>query len=986
MRTDTCSDTGYHPSEVSTIGPSQSASQVNVYVDPVNTADPSIIPNAPNPILGANGSDIQRKPAMATVVAPLVRPNSTPPATASSHGIRSAVPRPRTNSLTGIAVSDKPAPGFEYGHNTIQVPPAHAIQDAIMPTVVPSAFKPETTRTGSGYLTPVSNEDGDDCSKEDKLIKEGKLQVVENPRYQQGRVVSTTQKKPVREVVVERTEVVTAVDGMPQVEHEEVNVVDVREIRQEDELPQPSTEPPPGVPASVPTGEPQTPRKTPKRSGSPSPQKSKFLGSLKKVFGGAHRDTGVDEEKAREKEEKAKEKEEKKLEKEEKKMEKARERETRREERKREQEERKEERERDKEVKTRVKQEQKRERRSKREAKFRADSSTEDEDLLEGPSIRRRGGKTSGFIGMGKKERKWTSRTDKNLSEIRRESLEADRAQGPVGGFIVRQNTDLQKNLRGGIITAGHVAPFDLYSGRVRISSDVGGHSTSLGGMEGGERLKGRRASTTGASFVVERGVKVSRRSSAPPRAIMSSRPEGAFASSSTAPFPATSLAPRTETKFWEDFSSRTGSPSQATPVTRDRGYVSDTGAPAAAVGLGVSGVERKPSKKKQTPVSRPHGELGRHSKSLSAATAPVGISAPGSQTVAGGGRRAVSVDYGRHGRAVPVTSPRAPHVRTSVPTTGFPGSTVEPERPQESLMTIVDNLTRSNRQAWELGLMELGKTSWRGADAGTRVAGTKMNSVGALHGTEGAGSGRRYANAYATTTGKDGIVPMEVLPSLPVEEQRAADGLAPPVIRVGSVGEGVGQYKGDAGGDDDSASTTSYETGHENLESTDEETPKRRAEGVGASTAVSKVPTEDIDRRPLSMPSPILFSASGVDGSLPHAEVVSPGPTPQKRKSVRVSLNPTFSPTPPAIEDEEDRYMRAPFVFREPVAVPSVATGNQSYQSPSQVPPQVPDAYGTQRDGARDIWDDDSDENAEYQQAKRLLMRATMKEKDVMW
>ena len=98
----------------------------------------------------------------------------------------------------------------------------------------------------------------------------------------------------------------------------------------------------------------------------------------------------------------------------------------------------------------------------------------------------------------------------------------------------------------------------------------------------------------------------------------------------------------------------------------------------------------------------------------------------------------------------------------------------------------------------------------------------------------------------------------------------------------------------------------------------------------------------------------------------------------PRRRKSVRVSLQPTFSPSPPAIEDDSDE----PWVWKQepategrqhvhapvPVAAPSLLLNPRMEQS----------AYG------HDIWEDSSDEAAEYQKAKRLLTRAARKEKDI--
>jgi hypothetical protein len=75
-------------------------------------------------------------------------------------------------------------------------------------------------------------------------------------------------------------------------------------------------------------------------------------------------------------------------------------------------------------------------------------------------------------------------------------------------------------------------------------------------------------------------------------------------------------------------------------------------------------------------------------------------------------------------------------------------------------------------------------------------------------------------------------------------------------------------------------------------------------------------------------------------------------GAAPQRRKSVRVSLQPTFSPTPPAIDDTEDEAEEG------------------SRHAPWSSPPPA------------DMWEDSSEEDVEYQKAKKLLNRASRKEK----
>ena len=76
----------------------------------------------------------------------------------------------------------------------------------------------------------------------------------------------------------------------------------------------------------------------------------------------------------------------------------------------------------------------------------------------------------------------------------------------------------------------------------------------------------------------------------------------------------------------------------------------------------------------------------------------------------------------------------------------------------------------------------------------------------------------------------------------------------------------------------------------------------------------------------------------------------------PARRKSVRVSLQPTFSATPPALDDDESH---APWGGREE------------------------SKWGRKHGAAgeeKDIWEDSSEEDEEYRQARRLLLRAGKK------
>jgi hypothetical protein len=253
----------------------------------------------------------------------------------------------------------------------------------------------------------------------------------------------------------------------------------------------------------------------------------------------------------------------------------------------------------------------------------------------------------------------------------------------------------------------------------------------------------------------------------------------------------------------------------------------------------------------------------------------------------------------------------------------------------------------------------------------------------------------RGHFPGFATQTGKNKIIPMEVLPSVTSLAAADTNGPPPPVERIRSIGNNVAEYVRDGcDDDDDSASTSSYETGREEFD--DDEGKQERTLASGGIHAMSTAPKpgsrqeEDIDRRQglgssLVMPLPVRSSMppshSVVPKNTPPPDVFTPSSTPQRRKSVRVSLKPTFSPTPPAIEDEEDEAGRAPFVFRAPRPRDTM---DLEVHTPSPVR-QAPKNYGAQKSTGKDVWDDDSDEDSEYQRAKSLLLRATRREKEVM-
>ncbi|KAF7333501.1 hypothetical protein MVEN_02366300 [Mycena venus] len=166
---------------------------------------------------------------------------------------------------------------------------------------------------------------------------------------------------------------------------------------------------------------------------------------------------------------------------------------------------------------------------------------------------------------------------------------------------------------------------------------------------------------------------------------------------------------------------------------------------------------------------------------------------------------------------------------------------------------------------------------------------------------------------------------------------------------------ESAEQGKGDDS--DDAASISSYETGHEAFDEDGDETEHEEDHGKPPPP-----PPHEYGNGTVLHDSPIEhnnliedYGYGGSDLSASSASTPTDGAraVPQRRKSVRVSLQPTFSTTPPAIEDdtEDDE-------------------GGGGRHAP----------WG--RSSPPDMWEDSSEEDVEYQKAKKLLNRISRKEK----
>ncbi|KAF5376468.1 hypothetical protein D9615_008597 [Tricholomella constricta] len=172
---------------------------------------------------------------------------------------------------------------------------------------------------------------------------------------------------------------------------------------------------------------------------------------------------------------------------------------------------------------------------------------------------------------------------------------------------------------------------------------------------------------------------------------------------------------------------------------------------------------------------------------------------------------------------------------------------------------------------------------------------------------------------------------------------------------------------------DDDDASVSSYETTHEMFFAVVEVSsgsglpPHARVTSPSAGTT-APLPNGHAAHAPTS-------EAFQAPPGVPQKESSPPPPdAPRRRKSVRVSLQPTFSPTPPAIEYdiEED----------DPWAAPVPAPAGRRLGAGEAPVWGKGKGKGKGRAGeVADMWEDSSEEDVEYTRARSLLSRLGMKE-----
>ena len=183
---------------------------------------------------------------------------------------------------------------------------------------------------------------------------------------------------------------------------------------------------------------------------------------------------------------------------------------------------------------------------------------------------------------------------------------------------------------------------------------------------------------------------------------------------------------------------------------------------------------------------------------------------------------------------------------------------------------------------------------------------------------------------------------------------------LAPPALPVRSTlrpspPPAVPSKKMERVDSDDVSSISSYETTREMLDDEDASTP---VQAFTTPTLPSPAPL------PPPKPAATVNGANAGGSDVSQSTNSSNAAAPTRRKSVRMSLPPTFSATPPAFEDEQDSQRYIPW------SSPPNGNGFVQYQS-----------GWSSRIRERDMWQDSSDdEEEEYSKAKRLLSRIPLK------
>ncbi|TEB35288.1 hypothetical protein FA13DRAFT_1811030 [Coprinellus micaceus] len=173
----------------------------------------------------------------------------------------------------------------------------------------------------------------------------------------------------------------------------------------------------------------------------------------------------------------------------------------------------------------------------------------------------------------------------------------------------------------------------------------------------------------------------------------------------------------------------------------------------------------------------------------------------------------------------------------------------------------------------------------------------------------------------------------------------------------------------------EDETDDEAYETPGDGL-SGDEGVRSRKNSAVGAAANTSAPAPPPVQTATPHAGSTPVTQAQPLPSSSP------PESTPQRRKSVRVSLQPTFSPSPPTRGYDDDwTYERKPPV-PDKSTTRSTSLLGQGSASTSHASRATPRHQGG--GGVRDMWADSDEEENEYTKAKSMLTRQKAEERHV--
>ncbi|RXW19029.1 hypothetical protein EST38_g6821 [Candolleomyces aberdarensis] len=354
---------------------------------------------------------------------------------------------------------------------------------------------------------------------------------------------------------------------------------------------------------------------------------------------------------------------------------------------------------------------------------------------------------------------------------------------------------------------------------------------------------------------------------------------------------------------------------------------------------------------------------------------------------------------------SMPMTVPKAPPPTSTLIQSGWPGSDsagrvlLPGPAGATSLLSIVEDVARGNRQAEERlrvlksgGAMDLEvaqaptrvhKETLTGA-GGSAAVGYKPHHASSASGgsttslSQGSGLGRRPSTRPAQIPLKSALRnPSTSRTPSPSNVQRRQSVNVPANARGSRF-----MHRAEVG---DEGEESAYETPGE---ISGDERGRTLLDGKGKrpiqalSTPVGTSNVNGAQHPPATAPHP----ASGAPAAVPTSSEV-----PQRKKSVRVSLQPTFSPTPPAIYDDDDdqRVYWRPIVPEKPVRNKSRFLA-QSADGLYTSSPGASTSTGSRRIAStskaatRDIWQDSDEEDEEYMKARMRLSRALEEEKEV--